>query len=152
MVYINRSCITMVNVLIYNYKIDMCTYFFVHCLKNISLTKIYLTTGFTTSINLIVCLGLRSLLNILGHIMTVPACSSGALTIVLPQRNTMPQIQNMPPHPVTVYRHGTDLSLCYPLTWNVILEYIATQFNVLGQTRPGNSFPNLSHTSERSTL
>ena len=35
----------------------------------------------------------------------------------------MPQIQDMTPHPVTVYRHGADLSPCYPLMWNVTLEY-----------------------------
>ena len=33
----------------------------------------------------------------------------------------------------TVYRHGAGLSLCYPLMWNVILEYTATQFNVFGR-------------------
>ena len=35
-----------------------------------------------------------------------PTCSSGTLTIVLPHSN------DMTPHPVTVYRHGADLSLC----------------------------------------
>ena len=39
---------------------------------------------------------------------------------------------------VTVFRHRTDLSLCYPFMWNVTLEYTATHFNVLGNTRPGN--------------
>ena len=34
-----------------------------------------------------------------------------------------------------------DLSLCYPLMWNVTLEYTATHFNVLGETRPGNPSP-----------
>ena len=38
---------------------------------------------------LFVCLGLTSLLNIWGHIATVPACSSGTLTNVLPHRNAM---------------------------------------------------------------
>ena len=65
--------------------------------------------------------------------------SSGTLTNVLPHRNAMPQTQDMTPHLVTVYRHGTDLSLCYPLMWNVTLEY--THFNVLGETRPGNPSP-----------
>ena len=64
----------------------------------------------------------RSLLNI-GHIVTVPVCSSGTLTNVLPHRNAMPQTQDMTPHPVTVYRHGADMLLCYPLMWNVTLEY-----------------------------
>ena len=95
-----------------------------------------------------VCLGLTSLLNIWGHIMTVPACISGTLTNVLPHRNTMPQTQDMTPHPVTVYRHGADLSLCYTLMWNVTLEYTATQFNVLGETRPGNPSPTF-HTHQR---
>ena len=51
----------------------------------------------------------------------------------------MPQTQDMTPHPITVNRHGADLSLCYSLMWNVTLEYTATHFNVLGQTRPGNT-------------
>ena len=97
---------------------------------------------------LFVCLGLTSLWNIWGHITTVPACSSGALTNVLPHRNAMPQTQDTTPHPVTVYGHGADLSLCYPLVWNVTLEYTATHFNVLGETRPGNPFPTF-HTHQR---
>ena len=92
--------------------------------------------------------GLTSLLNIWGHITTVPACSSGTLTNVLPHRNAMPQTRDMTPHPVTVYRHGADLSLCYPLMWNVTLEYTATHFNVLGETRPGNPSPTF-HTQQR---
>ena len=95
-----------------------------------------------------VCLGLTSLLNIWGHITTVPACSSGTLTNVLPHRNAMPQTQDMTPHPVTVYRHRVDLSLCYPLMWNVTLEYTANHFNVLGETRPGNPYPTF-HTRQR---
>ena len=67
---------------------------------------------------LFVCLGLTSLLNIWSHITTVPACSSGTLTNVLPYRNSMPQTQDTTPHPVTVYRHGADLSLCYQLYMN----------------------------------
>ena len=98
-----------------------------------------------------VCLCLTSLLNISGHIATVPACSSGTLTNVLPHRNAMPQIQAMTPHPVTVYRHRADLSLCYPLMWNVTLEYTATQFNVFGKTRLGNPSRPSTHISERST-
>ena len=95
-----------------------------------------------------VCLGLTSLWNIWGHITTVPACSSGTLTNVLPHRNAMPQTQDMASHPVTVYRHGADQSLCYPLMWNVTLEYTATHFNVLGETRPGNPSPTF-HTHQR---
>ena len=29
--------------------------------------------------------------------------------------------------------------------WNVTLEYSTTHFNIMGQTRPGNHFPNLPH-------
>ena len=88
------------------------------------------------------------LLNIWGHITTVPACSSGTLTNVLPHRNAMPQTQDMTPHPVTVYRHKADLSMYYPLRWDVTLEYITTHFNVLGKTRSGNPSPTL-HTNQR---
>ena len=98
--------------------------------------------------DLFVCLGLTSLWNIWGHITTVPACSSGALTNVLPHRNAMPQTQDTTPHPVTVYRHGANLSLCYLSMWNVTLEYTATHFNVLGETRPGNPSPTF-HTHQR---
>ena len=93
-------------------------------------------------------MGLTSLWNIWGHITTVPACSSGTLTNVLPHRNVMPQTQDTTSHPVTVYRHGADLSLCYPSMWNVTLEYTATHFNVLGETRPGNPSPTF-HTHQR---
>ena len=48
------------------------------------------------------------------------------------------QTQDTIPHPVTVYRHRADLSLCYPLMWNVTLEYTSTHFNILGQTLSGN--------------
>ena len=82
------------------------------------------------------------LLNIWGHITTMPACSSGTLTNVLPHSNAMLQTQGTTPHPVIVYRHGADLLLCYPLMWNVTLEYTATHFNLLGKTLPGNPSPN----------
>ena len=98
-------------------------------------------------VDLFVCLGLTSLWNTWGHITTVPACSSGTLTNVLPHRNAMPQTQDTTPHPVTVYRHRANLSLCYPSMWNVTLEYTATHFNVLGETRPGNPSPNF-HTHQ----
>ena len=93
-------------------------------------------------------LRLTSFLNIGGHFTTVPACSSGTLTNVLPHRNAMPQTQDMTTQPVTVYRHGADLSLCYPLMWNVTLEYTITHFNVLGETRPENPSPTF-HTHQR---
>ena len=83
----------------------------------------------------------------------VPACSSGTLTSVLPHRNAMPQTQVMTSHPITVYRHGTNLSLCYTLMRNVILEYTTTHFNVLGQSQFGNPSQTFhTHTSEQSTL
>ena len=104
--------------------------------------------GMITACIPIDCFGLTSLLNILGHIATVPACGSGTLTNVQPHRNTMPQTKDMTPHPVTVYRHGAKLSLCYPLMWNNTLEYTATHLNVLGKTRPGNS-PQTFHTHQR---
>ena len=74
--------------------------------------------------------------------------SSGTLTNVVPHRNGTPQTQDMTPHPVTVYRHNADLSVCYPLTWNVTLEYTTTHSNVLGQTRSGNHSP-IFHTYQR---
>ena len=95
-----------------------------------------------------------SLLNIWGHIATVPACGSGTLTNVLPHRNAMPHTQDMTPHPVTVYRHRADLSLCYPLMWNVTPEYTitTTHFNVLGKNPIGISFPDLPHTPANAQL
>ena len=78
----------------------------------------------------------------------VPACSSDTLPNVLPHRNAMQQTRDTTPHPVTVYRHGAGLSLCYQLMWNVTLEYTATHFNVLGKTRRGNPSPTF-HTQQR---
>ena len=89
-----------------------------------------------------ICLfGFNVALKYWGHIMTVPACSSGTLTNVLPHSIAMLQTQDMTSHPVTVYRHGANLSLCYPLMWNVTLECTTTQLNVLGKIRPGNPSP-----------
>ena len=91
-----------------------------------------------------VCLfGFIVTLNIWGHIATVPACSPDTLINVPPSRNAMPQTQDTTHHPVTVYRYEADLSLCFPLMWNVTLEYTSTHFNVLGQTRPENPTPTL---------
>ena len=61
----------------------------------------------------------------------MPACSGSALANVLPHRNAIPQTQGMIPHPITVYRHGADLSLCYPVNWNVILEYTAAHLSLI---------------------
>ena len=83
-------------------------------------------------------LGWKSLLIIWGHITTVPACNSVTLTKVLPHRNAMSQTQDMTPHPVNIYRHKADLSLCYSLMLNVTLEYTTTNFNVFGVTQSGN--------------
>ena len=101
---------------------------------------------------LFVCLGLTSLLNIRGQIKTVPACSSGTLTVVLPHRNAMPQTQDTTSYPITVCRHRADLLLCYPSMWNATLENTATHFNVLGKTEPKILPRPPTHTSERSTL
>ena len=102
-----------------------------------------------------VCWGL-TLLNTRGHNATVPACSIGTLTCFdqcAATQECQLRTQDMTLHPVTVFRHGADLSLCYPLMWNVTLEYTATHFNVLGETRPRYPSPRAStHTSERSTL
>ena len=65
---------------------------------------------------------------------------------MLPHWNVMPQAQDMTSHPVTVYRHRADLSLCYPLMWSATLEATTTHFNVLGLTRPRNHIPDLPHT------
>ena len=75
-------------------------------------------------------------------------CRGGSLTNVMPHRNAMPHTQEMTPHHATVYRHRADLSLCYPLMWNVIMEYTTIHFNVFGKTRPGNHSPT-SHTQQR---
>ena len=42
-----------------------------------------------------------------------PACSSGTLTNVLPQRNAMPQTQDMTSKPVTVYTQGRPVVVLY---------------------------------------
>ena len=82
----------------------------------------------------------------------LPSCSGGTLTIVLPHMNAMARTQDMTPHPVTVYRHRADLSLCHPLIWNVTLEYTATHFNVFGSDPTGEILSRPStHTSKRST-
>ena len=74
------------------------------------------------------------------------------LTNVLPQSNSVTQTQGTTLYPVTVYKHGADLSLRYPLMWSVTLEYTATQFNVLGKTRHEILPRPSTHTSEHSTL
>ena len=43
------------------------------------------------------------------------------MTNVLPHRYAKPQTKDITPHPVTVYRHMTELSFCYPLMCNVSL-------------------------------
>ena len=50
------------------------------------------------------------------------------------------------------YRGRADL-LCYPLMWNVTLEYTATKSNVLGKTQPRNPSPILhTHTPANAQL
>ena len=41
---------------------------------------------------------------------------------MLPHWNAMLQKQNMTPNPVTVYRYGADLSMCYQMMWNITFE------------------------------
>ena len=86
-------------------------------------------------VGLLVWSGLTSLLNILGHVATQCYFDQCAATQECHAADTGHET-----HPVTVYRHGADLSLCYPLMWNVTLEYtpVAIHFNVFGKTRPGN--------------
>ena len=38
-------------------------------------------------------------------------------------------------HPVKIYRHRTELTLCYILMWKVRLEFTIAHFHVLGLTR-----------------
>ena len=57
----------------------------------------------------------------------------------------------MTPHTVTVYRHGTDLSLCYTLMKNVTLENIAT--HLLSWVIPEReSYPDPPHTPANAQL
>ena len=55
-------------------------------------------------------------------------------------------------HPTTVYRHGADLSMCYPIMWNVTLEYklliLMSWVRLKREILPRTS----TQTSERSTL
>ena len=44
-----------------------------------------------------------------------------------------------------IYIQRADPSLCYPLMWNVTLEYITNHFNVLGHIQIGNSSPTVQH-------
>ena len=61
--------------------------------------------------------------NIWGHIATVPACSSGTLTNVLPHRNAMLQTQDMTPTP----SQNTDGR---PIHW-CGTSHCSTQFPIL---------------------
>ena len=89
---------------------------------------------------------LTSLLNIWGH--TTRLLLVAVVLWPMCCHTEMPSRKDMTPYPITVYRHGADLSLCYPLMWNVTLEYTATHFNVLGETWPGNPSPTF-HTQQR---
>ena len=120
------------------------------CAAKYDVQYLYSVSSYKRDIWFVSLLGWTSLLNIWGHIATVPAGSSGTLTNVLPHRNAIPQTKDMTPHPVTVFRHRADLSLSYPLMWNVTLEYTTTNINVLGQTRSGNPSPTFhTHTHQR---
>ena len=80
----------------------------------------------------------------------VPACSSGALTNVLPHWNALLQTQDMPFHPVTVCRHGADLSLCDSLMWNTGIHNYPYQCLVSDLTL--KFFPDLPHTPSNAQL
>ena len=73
----------------------------------------------------LVCLSLTSPLNIGGHIATVPACSSGTLTNVLPHRNDIPPRHSIQTRGRTVAVLSIDVERHM---WNVTLEYTATHF------------------------
>ena len=80
-------------------------------------SKAYLMSTFNICFYfLFVCFGFNIALK---HLRSY---SSGTLIYELPHRNAMQQTQDMTPHPIIVYRHGADLSLCCPLMWNVTLE------------------------------
>ena len=65
------------------------------------------------------------------HIVTVPACTSGNLTMVLPHWNAMTQKQDMTHHSVIVYWHKADLYLCNQFVWNVKQESTTTHLNFI---------------------
>ena len=100
----------------------------------------------------VVSLGFMSLLNVWGHIATLPACSSGTLTNVLPYRNVMPQTQDMTPHPVTsIQTQG----------WPVAVLSIDVErhtgihnypFKYLWSDPIEESFPDLPHTPANAQL
>ena len=69
------------------------------------------------------------------------------MTIVLPHLKAIPQIKDMTPYPVMVYRHWADL-LRYTLIENFTLETTITHFNILGLTHR-KSFPELPHMRQR---
>ena len=88
----------------------------------------------------LVCWGLTSLLNIWGHITTVPACSSSTLTNVLPHMNAIMQTQDMTPYSVMVYRHRADLSLCYLIFIDVELHMGMHNYPAICVRRRGELF------------
>ena len=97
---------------------------------------------------LFVCWGLTSFLNIWGHITTVPACSSGTLTNVLPLRIVIPH--NTPPRhsiqtqgrPVVVLQIDVERH-----TW--IHNY---PLRCLGSYPIEKSFSDLPHTAANAQL
>ena len=107
----------------------------------------YRTPGLVTNciIYRLLCLmiggGATSLINMWGHVTTVSTCISGT-----EECNAADTGHDT--HPVTVHGCGADMWLCYPLMWNVTLEYTTAHFNVLGQTRSGNPSPTF-HTHHR---
>ena len=102
---------------------------------------------------LFVCLGLASLWNIWGHITTVPTCSSGTLTNVLPHWNAMPQTQDTTPHPTPSQYTDTGptcrcaIHWCGTSHWNTQLPILMSWVRPDREILPRPS----THTSERST-
>ena len=47
-----------------------------------------------------------------------------------------------------MYIQGRPVVVIYPLMWNVTMEYTATHFNILGQTRSGIIYPTV-HIDQR---
>ena len=80
-------------------------------------------------------------LNIWGHMAMVHACIYGTLTTVQPHWNAMPQRQDMTPIPVTVYRHGPNLSFfvdwCWKFHWKLqiptLMSWIKPDHEILSR-------------------
>ena len=93
--------------------------------------------------------GLTSLLNIWGHITTVPACSSGTFTNELSQKCHAADTghDTQPYH--SIQTQGRPIVvLSIDVERHTGIHNYGTHFNVLGQTRSRNPSPNF-HTHQR---